>query len=110
MKRILESLPAELEGRGGTAQLNTIRLDDILDILVVAYGKTTASAQFVCSVEVDALLKIIDSANAYPDFRSVHRMEVVSITLDFQFDPENVQVFSVKTYWAPMTLTFGASG
>lgn len=110
LKRILESLPAELEGRGGTAQLNTIRLDDILDILVVAYGKTTASAQFVCSVEVDALLEFIDSANAYPDFRSVHRMEVVSITLDFQFDPKDVQVFSVKTYWAPMALTFGPSG
>ena len=106
LKDILESLPAELEGSGGTAQLNAIQLDDIFEILVVSCGKTTASVQFVCNVEVDASLEVLDPANTCSDFRNVHRMEVLRITLELQFDPRNVDVFTVPTYWAPVSLRF----
>lgn len=106
LEEILESLPGELQGCSGVVRLNSIRLDDILDTLVVSCDGPTASVEFVCNVEVDALLELNDSADAQNDFRKVDRMEVVNVTLEFKFDPTNVEVFEVQTYWTPTSLCF----
>jgi hypothetical protein len=106
LQGILESLPGELRGRSGLVQLSSVQLADILDTLVVSCDGPTASVEFVCSVEVAALLEISASADAQPDFRKVEREEVVNITLEFKFDLANVEVFEVQTYWAPASLFF----
>jgi len=106
LQNIVESLPGELQGRSGFVQLDSVQLADILDILVVSCDGPTASVEFVCHVEVKASLEIVTSTDAQPDFRKVDQMEVVNITLEFKFDPANVQVFEVETYWSPASLCF----
>jgi len=106
LQNIVESLPGELQGRSGFVQLDSVELADILDILVVSCDGPTASVEFVCHVGVKALLEEMTSTDAQPDFRKIDQKEVVNITLEFKFDPANVQAFEVETYWSPVSLCF----
>jgi len=86
--------------------LNSVQLVDILDTLVVSCDGPTASVEFVCHIDVKASLEIIAPTDAQQDFRNVDQMEIVNITLEFKFDPANVDVFEVENYWAPTSLCF----
>lgn len=105
LEDILKSLPPELRDAEGAVRINSIRLDDIFDELIVSCDGETAAVDFVCNAEVDALLEFASSQDL-PEFRSVNREEVINITLVFQFDPQNADFFEVLEIWSPAALSF----
>jgi hypothetical protein len=106
LQQILSSLPGELEDCQGAVELTTVKLDDILDELVVSVNKTMAAVDFVVHVEVDAVLEFFGPASEIPEFRHVERFEDVNITLVFRFDPKDATSFEMLEYWAPSALRF----
>jgi hypothetical protein len=109
LQGIVESLQGVMRGMPGVVRIHSAKVVDILDTLVISCDGPTASVEFVCNVEVDASLETIFSEDFQPDFKRVDRTEVVSIALDFKFDPTNADVFEVQTYWAPAALSIESS-
>ena len=105
LEGILKSLPPELRDAEGAVQLNSIRLDDIFEELIVSCDGETAAVDFVCNAEVEAVLEFASSQDL-PEFRSVNREEVINITLVFQYDPKNAKAFEVLEIWSPAALSF----
>lgn len=66
----------------------------------------TAAVDFVCLVEVDALLEFASSQECLPEFKSLNRMDGISITLVFRFDPKDASTFEVLEVWSPAALSF----
>jgi len=105
LQEIVETLQGGMRGLPGQVRIHSVKVVEILDTLVISCDGPTASVEFVSNVAVDASLETVFSEDFQPDFRRVCSAEVVSITLDFKFDPANTDVFEVQTYWAPTILS-----
>jgi hypothetical protein len=108
LKDILESLPCELRGHPGSVHLNTLHLDDVAEDLIVSCDGNKASVAFPCFVDIDAVLELFTSPDEPFAYRGVAKRDVITITLEFNFDPKNTCAFEVKSYWAPSALVFDA--
>jgi hypothetical protein len=107
LESILKSLPPELRDAEGTVTLTSLRLDDILDTLIVSCDGETAAVDFVSQAEVDAVLEFVSPSDDLPEFRNVKRIEIINVTLVFRFDPKDASVFEVLEIWAPSALSVG---
>lgn len=110
LESILKSLPPDVRDAEGSVTLHSVELSDVLDTLIVSCESDTAAVEFVLLVEIDALLESVSSPGDGPDFRNVHDMRAVSISLVFRFKAEDDSFFEVLEVWTPGSLSFWLHG
>jgi hypothetical protein len=107
LDRIVESLAGEMDAPG-IVKMTHRKIVDILDELVISCDDKTASVEFVCFVEFEAWLEIHPLHDAPFEHRHADSGQGINITLEFEFDSDNPEVFEVKTYWAPQSIMISA--
>lgn len=110
LEKILKSLPPELRDAKGTATLNSVCLDDVLDTLIASCDGGIAAVDFVCHVAIKALVELAPEPENLQEYRGIDQLEVISITLVFRFDPQDTNMFEVLEIWAPTALSIYSHG
>jgi len=104
LSAILASLTLVTDLPGISVIKNAVKLDDILETLVISCEDQHAVVDFVCQVEIDAIFEVARAPEFVVGLDSHTEIRVVNITLEFNFAPKNPAVFEVTSTWTPTNL------
>jgi hypothetical protein len=90
---------------GITAIQSSVGLQELLDTLIISCEECHAAVDFVCQVEINAILEVIRAPDFAVDIDSHMDVDIINITLEFDFDPKDPSVFNVTSTWSPTHLT-----
>lgn len=83
----------------------SVKLEDVLDELIISSDGKHAVVDFVCQVEVNAVFEIARAPEFTVVVDSRTDVQVTNITLEFDYAPKDASVFNVTSTWSPTNLS-----